>query len=186
MTGLTGPYREQEPPARLCPRCRVGLDAREVGGEIVDECATCRGVFVRRTLLPRLVDPLDLGAEVQREFPPGHPRPVHGGPMYVRCPVCAALMNRRLFATGAKVVVDVCRDHGTWFDGAELRAVVDFAAGGGLERAAELDAQRARAEAAEAKRSRERAPWSGGRWEHEPTPEDGLAGLWQLLRALLR
>jgi Zn-finger nucleic acid-binding protein len=38
------------------------------------------------------------------------------------------------FGKVSGVIVDVCRDHGTWFDGGELTRVVAFAAGGGLAR----------------------------------------------------
>jgi hypothetical protein len=39
------------------------------------------------------------------------------------------------FASGAKVVLDICREHGTFFDRDELHRVVTFIQGGGLERA---------------------------------------------------
>jgi Zn-finger nucleic acid-binding protein len=100
-------------------------------------------VFVEHKLIERIIDALDLGGEIMTTFPrgaagPGNER--HGGPTYVKCPHCAVVMNRRLFATGAKVVIDVCGEHGFWFDAAELRAVAEFAAGGGMERAARRDA----------------------------------------------
>ena len=44
-------------------------------------------------------------------------------------------MNRVNFASGAKVVLDICREHGTFFDRDELHRVVTFIQGGGLERA---------------------------------------------------
>ncbi|MEZ4367776.1 MAG: zf-TFIIB domain-containing protein [Kofleriaceae bacterium] len=58
-------------------------------------------------------------------------------------------MNRRLFARGSGVVVDVCRGHGTWFDAGELPATVEFVMNGGLARAeaADLAEQRERARA---------------------------------------
>jgi hypothetical protein len=49
-------------------------------------------------------------------------------------------------------VVDVCRDHGTWFDADELRRIVEFIRAGGVETARErervhLEAERRRLEA---------------------------------------
>ena len=44
-------------------------------------------------------------------------------------------MNRVNFASGAKVILDICRDHGTFFDRDELHRVVTFIQAGGLERA---------------------------------------------------
>ena len=139
-------YRDAPAPSRACPRCALALDERAVGDASVDECASCRGVFVARELLPRLLDSFDLGLEAAMVFPRGEPTAVQPGPLYVACPICRRLMNRRLFATGAKVIVDSCYDHGVWFDAAELRAIVDFAAGGGMERAAEADERRRRYE----------------------------------------
>lgn len=49
-----------------------------------------------------------------------------GAPMYVACPRCDELMARRRFAS-ARVVVDVCRTHGAWFDRHELTAAVGYA-----------------------------------------------------------
>jgi Zn-finger nucleic acid-binding protein len=68
--------------------------------------------------------------------------------MYIKCPRCRGVMNRRQYATGARVVVDICREHGVWFDTAELRAVAAFAEAGGLARAAAIDAARAEKERA--------------------------------------
>jgi hypothetical protein len=45
-------------------------------------------------------------------------------------------MNRKLFASGSGVVVDVCRSHGTFFDAGELPAIIDFVMAGGLAKAA--------------------------------------------------
>jgi Zn-finger nucleic acid-binding protein len=47
-------------------------------------------------------------------------------------------MNRVNFARCSGVIVDVCKGHGTWFDRDELRRIVEFIRGGGL------DASRAR------------------------------------------
>lgn len=60
---------------------------------------------------------------------------------YVPCPVCRKLMNRVNFAHCSKVIVDVCTQHGTWFDKDELRRIVEFIRSGGLEksRARELE-----------------------------------------------
>ncbi len=54
---------------------------------------------------------------------------------YRPCPRCRKLMNRVNFASGAKVVLDICREHGTFFDRDELHRVVTFIQAGGMERA---------------------------------------------------
>src|SRR6266576_4114900 len=72
---------------------------------------------------------------------------------YVPCPVCGNLMNRVNFANCSHGVVDVCMQHGTWFDRDELRRIVEFIRAGGLDAArtkeiAELEAQRRQLKAA--------------------------------------
>lgn len=150
------PYREAPRLGRSCPRCQGTLTKRPLGDARVEECPDCSGIFVDTELLTRIVDALDLGGEILASFPrglAGTAQEPASGPMYLRCPHCSVLMNRRLFATGAKVIIDVCAEHGMWFDAAELRTVAAFAAGGGLERAASRDAaERARQAAERARR----------------------------------
>jgi len=143
------PYRELSKPSRACPRCGFALSPRVVLDARLDECPSCEGLFVSRELLPRFLDPLDLGGEVLATFPSGSPEVTNAGPMYVKCPLCHGVMNRRQFAVGAKVVVDICRDHGVWFDALELRAVAAFAQDGGMERAAAIEARRREKEKAD-------------------------------------
>lgn len=150
------PYREAPPPSRVCPRCAGALSRRALADTHVEECPSCRGVFVEIKLIPRIVDALDLGGEVIETFPRGEVQLAveANGPTYLKCPRCAVIMNRRLFATGAQVIVDRCAEHGIWFDASELRAVADFAAGGGMERAAQRDAAEREKRAADAERTR--------------------------------
>jgi Zn-finger nucleic acid-binding protein len=54
---------------------------------------------------------------------------------YVPCPECSQLMNRMNFARCSGVIVDVCKQHGTWFDRDELSRIVEFIHGGGLNAA---------------------------------------------------
>ena len=123
-----------------CPRCRTPLEAAAVGDQespaVLDprthECPRCGGIFVPRDALAEIL----CRAELQGSFaqvPRATPRlsPV----TYVPCPLCHVPMNRTNFGRASGVIVDVCRKHGTWFDGGELTQVVAFAASGGLARA---------------------------------------------------
>lgn len=69
------------------------------------------------------------------------------GKMYIKCPVCKVVMNRKLFAAGSGVVVDICKDHGAYFDTGELPKIIEYVMAGGLEKAArkEIDQQKAQA-----------------------------------------
>lgn len=125
-----GPYRASAAPSSyVCPRCDgVALSRRAIGHVAVDECPRCAGVFVARDTLPLLVEDLALHAAVRAAYRAGTRPAPEGGPLYVRCPVCRELMLRRLFAEDAKVIVDVCTAHGTWFDARELPRAIDYAA----------------------------------------------------------
>jgi Zn-finger nucleic acid-binding protein len=110
-----------------------------VGSLSLAECTACSGVWVSAKRFERLCTDRDAQSAV-----------LHGGALrgqtgaepvtdirvrYRPCPRCRKLMNRVGFASGAKVVLDICREHGTFFDRDELHRVVTFIQGGGLERA---------------------------------------------------
>jgi Zn-finger nucleic acid-binding protein len=127
-----------------CPRCDLPLAAREVSDLVVDECSGCQGVFLDDIAVHRVIDQHDHArAEALVAALPKTPKPTSGGRMYVKCPTCTNMMNRKLFATGSGIVVDVCKAHGTFFDGGELPAIIAFVRNGGLAIAAKKDAQRA-------------------------------------------
>lgn len=144
---------EDGTPARLsCPRCSEMLLGRLVEEVLIDECPACHGVWVDMVALDRILDERRQ-ARAERILgasPAAEPSIRQPGPMYVGCPECGNMMNRRNFARGAGVIVDVCRPHGTWFDGGELPAVIAFVMKGGLEKAAVKEAEAAREQARQA------------------------------------
>lgn len=111
-----------------------------------DECSGCGGVFLDHVAIQRVV-----GERAQRRaaalldaLPRREVRaiPAAGEKMYLPCPVCHIIMNRRLFAVGSGVIIDVCRVHGTFLDAGELPRVIDLVMQGGLVRTARHDAPR--------------------------------------------
>lgn len=62
--------------------------------------------------------------------------------MYIPCPQCGDLMNRVNFAGCSGVVIDWCKDHGTWFDHQELRQIVAFIQSGGLKKSREREIEK--------------------------------------------
>jgi len=133
-----------------CPRCETSLRARLVDDVVIDECASCLGLFLDKIAIQRVIADRQqaraealLGTLPRREVT-ALPQ---GRPMYVKCPTCRNVMNRKLFATGSGVVVDVCRTHGTFFDAGELPAIIDFVMQGGLEKAERRDLERLREQA---------------------------------------
>jgi Zn-finger nucleic acid-binding protein len=129
--------------SRRCPRCRVGLESVAVGEASLGECARCGGLWVdvesfEQIIREREQQTVALGAAsiVPRE-PGGQVEP--SKVRYVPCPQCNQLMNRVNFARCSGVIVDVCKGHGTWFDRDELRRIVEFIRGGGLDNARERE-----------------------------------------------
>lgn len=133
-------------PERMCPRCPTPLHGRLVGDVVIDECARCHGVFLDHVAIQRVVtDRQQARAEaLLGGLPTELAQPQPGGRMYVKCPVCAVVMNRKLFATGAGVVIDVCRTHGAFFDAGELPRIISFVMNGGLEKAQKKEMERLR------------------------------------------
>ena len=140
---------------RLCPRCRVQMEAAEVGKAKLRECPRCQGIWVDADTLKEICADREDQAAVLGMANPVTPSDSNALEQvrYVPCPVCRKLMNRVQFAHCSHVVVDVCSLHGTWFDQDELRRIVEFIRGGGLETARrreidELEEQRRGLEAA--------------------------------------
>ncbi len=135
---------------RPCPRCHHVLSARMVVDVVVDECMECRGLFLDQIAIKRVItDRAQARAEALLgalpTAPPSNSRPT--GKLYIKCPVCSQIMNRKLFASGSGVIVDVCRTHGTFFDVGELPRIIDYVQQGGLEAAQKKDIARMREQA---------------------------------------
>jgi Zn-finger nucleic acid-binding protein len=106
------------------------------------ECATCHGVWVNRDTIERMVtshaDDAMLLALAPGLAATKAARATSTGDVTVRyrpCPTCGSLMNRVNYARISGIIVDVCRDHGTWFDVHELPALLEFVRRGGLDTA---------------------------------------------------
>jgi Zn-finger nucleic acid-binding protein len=126
------PYREDS--RAPCPRCDGGLDPADAGDLSLRSCHACGGVFLAPDALHRISASRELPVTLREELP-DRPRTAEGPVRYLSCPDCAKSMNRRNFGRISGVIVDVCRDHGVWFDAGELAAVLAFIADGGLEKA---------------------------------------------------
>ena len=130
-----------------CPRCETALRGRLVGDILIDECGHCLGLFLDQVAIKRIItDRQQARAETLLGALPRHETRAQptGGRMYVKCPHCRVIMNRKLFSTGSGVIVDVCRTHGTFFDVGELPAIIEFVMQGGLEVAQKKEIERMR------------------------------------------
>ena len=126
-----------------CPRCSLDMSSVMIGDAPVRECNRCEGLWLD-TIVFQLIcadrehQSIVLGdalATAEHHTSIAHDEQVR----YVPCPHCRQLMNRINFANCSGVVVDVCKQHGTWFDRDELRQIVEFIRGGGMESSRERD-----------------------------------------------
>jgi Zn-finger nucleic acid-binding protein len=120
------------------------MKAVVVGTTDLRECPNCEGLWADAASLEQIWADREKQAAILGM--PSMIKPAEAGAIeekvrYLPCPECRKLMNRINFARISNVVVDVCKGHGTWFDRDELRRIVEFIRGGGLDsaRAGELD-----------------------------------------------
>jgi len=123
---------------RRCPHCRAPMELlglRTDGTMAVERCRECMGIFFDPGELEELMDAsVDNVKEVDRERldtlideEVDTDRPV----IYVPCPDCGQLMNRKNYGTRAGVIVDICKEHGVWLDGGELGSLLKWLRAGG-------------------------------------------------------
>jgi Zn-finger nucleic acid-binding protein len=176
-----------EPDTLRCRDCDEPFVAFHAGTGVLRDCRRCGGQLVDHALLRDL---LERQENQGRSTPllPRRPEAVDVGVRYIRCPICGQHMNRKNFAGKSGVIVDICREHGTWLDRGELPRLLWFAASGGMERAR----QRQRDEAQRARRDAERARAAARRadavvkvstWEaRESALSELLELLWEITR----
>jgi len=174
-----------------CPRCDQPLHGRLVGDVLIDECRGCAGVFLDKTAIDRVVtDRRQARAEaLVGALATGTVDPARAqGRMYVKCPTCKNVMNRKQFASGARVIVDVCREHGTFFDAGELPRIIEFVMRGGLEAAERAEIERLRTDVKRERQSAQYAAIVESRSSRHAHEHSGRAGqiVIDLLASLFR
>jgi Zn-finger nucleic acid-binding protein len=126
----TPPLNSRRHLSALWPRCTRALEDADCSDLV---CGWCHGAFVGHA---------DLAARIMAARPAQPPlhRPRHAlsrppEPLvrYGRCPKCGDIMTRLNFGRQSGIVLDACREHGTWFDRGELESVFDFVRAGGIE-----------------------------------------------------
>lgn len=171
-----------------CPDCNLPMSAATVGGLALDQCAKCGGLWVDRAAFEKIATDREERGEVVASLAAPAKVPVRMETVRYRpCPRCAKLMNRQNYARISGVVLDLCKDHGLWFDRDELRQVLAFIDGGGLARSRDRqlldleDERRLNAAAAAAP-----DPGPGGAWADVPmsTQSIGLTGVLESFVAL--
>ncbi len=136
---------------RICPRCHISLQTIDVRLEkkfLIERCERCLGLFFDpgelEAFLEKVVSNVH-AVDSQRLNEVQNVRRRDEYPVrYIDCPVCRRLMNRINFGSRSGVIADLCREHGMWLDGGELRQILEWMKAGGnlVKREKELEMAR--------------------------------------------
>jgi Zn-finger nucleic acid-binding protein len=124
-----------------CPRCAINLVPVDLAGTRIDECSQCGGIWLGPAAFQRICEE----REKQERALAVHTSVSASDRVamdqskrfYIPCPVCGELMNQKNYAGFSGVVIDLCKQHGIWFDRLELQRIINFIKDGGLHRARE-------------------------------------------------
>lgn len=126
-----------------CPGCDGDMAAVRVGTARMHQCAGCGSAWLSPDAFASLCADREargaLAAAVGGGATPAslrHAQRVR----YVHCAVCRGIMNRVNFGHASGIIIDVCKDHGVWFERDELRGVLSFIEQGGMQQAHEREA----------------------------------------------
>lgn len=123
-----------------CPRCAVLLKDLQIDKISLRECDRCDGVWSDAETFEKICLDHDERSAALTYFGSREQATQSKDPIrYVPCPQCKQLMNRSNFAHSSGVVVDLCKEHGVWFDAGELPKIVEFIEKGGLARSREKE-----------------------------------------------
>ena len=126
--------------AGACPRCKIELRSIKIDATTVRECERCGGFWTSVQTFEALCADKEQQSAVLNFI---HAQAVENRPpapiSYVPCPDCKQLMNRSNFARVSGVIIDLCKQHGVWFDADELPKIIDFIDKGGLARSREKE-----------------------------------------------
>lgn len=122
-----------------CPRCQGNLRIHLLEDAEVVECGSCGGMWCSRETFERMIQNVRKAVKEGSIGGPVAPPPPLSiiGPSfsmaqfegYVPCFTCGDFMSRRQFRHEGKpsrIIIDVCRNHGVWFDQAELEGILAF------------------------------------------------------------
>ncbi len=138
----------------LCPVCQGEhtLTSRKIGAGGVSalECGRCVGLWLGADAFRLLA----AKAKTEQLTTAGHGAPPsaplggwqgQAGPVYRTCPICGGLMNRQNYGRRSGIILDVCAQHGVWFDRHELEQVLAWLRRGGAEVTAQVEEEERRA-----------------------------------------
>ncbi|WP_438022615.1 zf-TFIIB domain-containing protein [Sorangium sp. So ce233] len=110
------------PASLTCPRCAVPLHVGQAGGMTLHGCGRCGGIWLGPACAQRLADALPGEASALAARASSRAAVDADVTPIVHCPVCAQPMQRT-HAAAARLDLDMCGAHGTWYDRHELERV---------------------------------------------------------------
>jgi Zn-finger nucleic acid-binding protein len=123
-----------------CPRCLLKLHVVQIDSAEIRECAKCGGFWSGIDTFENICSSKEEQAAVLGFISSHKDRSVQPAAVsYVPCPDCKELMNRSNFARTSGVIIDMCKQHGVWFDREELPKIIKFITSGGLQHAREKE-----------------------------------------------
>lgn len=123
-----------------CPRCKIKLQSLKIDTVAIRECERCGGFWSGVLEFENLCASKEQQATVIGFIGSyAHPNSTPPAISYVPCPDCKQLMNRSNFARSSGVIVDMCKQHGVWFDAGELPKIIGFIDRGGIDRVREKE-----------------------------------------------
>jgi Zn-finger nucleic acid-binding protein len=126
-----------------CPRCDIELSSVVVAKYSLHECMNCGGLWLDRNTFQEICSREEAQEAVLGFQTNDHAvsSPIQRKPRraYIPCPECKKLMNTKNFSGCSGVVLDLCREHGSWFDKSELQKIITFIKNGGLRKARERE-----------------------------------------------
>jgi Zn-finger nucleic acid-binding protein len=130
----------QDEKAGECPRCKRPMESLAIDAIPVRECTRCGGIWTGAETFESICADKEKQSAVL-SFISCHPAEIRDQPpiSYVPCPDCKQLMNRSNFARSSGVIIDLCKQHGVWFDADELPKLIAFIDKGGLARSREKE-----------------------------------------------
>ncbi len=136
---VTADIVEHENPGE-CPRCKLKLEIVQIESASIRECIKCGGFWSGIEAFEELCANKEQQTAILGLFSDSTDRSVKPATIsYVPCPDCKELMNRSNFARTSGVIIDLCKQHGVWFDRDELPKIIEFITGGGMQRAREKE-----------------------------------------------
>jgi Zn-finger nucleic acid-binding protein len=112
------------------------MQLKSLGGHTLLECPDCLGLWLDVGTFEKICADREQHAAVLGAASVSNPRPITNEKVsYIPCPECKQLMNRANFARCSGVIIDVCKQHGIWFDRDELSRIIEFIKEGGLDAA---------------------------------------------------